>query len=122
VAGSLLSVALLLLICNTVSLVREAQNAPLPRDQLTAAIALVAGLSAAYAALALWAVYQPMPPATLGLILFLGLMAYEFSGGGNPWRGLFVKIFILLILIQAVATASRAGAVAAEPGQEQGGE
>jgi hypothetical protein len=87
---------------------------------LTIAIAIIAGLTVAYGALALWAVYQPMPPAVLGLMLFIGLMIHHFSAGGDPWRGIFVKIFILLILIQAVATASRAGA--SESGSGEGGE
>jgi len=108
VSGSLLGAALLLLICNGLSLVWLAQNAPLPQAQLAVAIGLMLGLSAVYGVLSLWARYQPLPAATLGLLLFLGLMVHEFSAG-TPWRGLGVKIFLFIILLEAVVTARRAG-------------
>jgi hypothetical protein len=68
---------------------------------LAAAEMFVVGL--AFAGLGLWALYQPLPAATAGLILYVSLWALSILGDPSfATRGIIVRILVILALAKAI--------------------
>jgi hypothetical protein len=115
-AGTLFVVASLLLVCNLTVLMVPGKLAPpeelVPGEVVLVAILSIVGISGAFALLGIWALFQPLPPATLGLLLYLGLSIQELVFNPDvPLRSIVriaIKIIIVIALCRAVMTASKA--------------
>jgi hypothetical protein len=123
VSAALFAVGGVFLLCNAIGLAVGAAQAVKeqgdPADPAVLAIVLVIGgaliltPSAAFIGLGIWARYQPLPPAIIGLCLWIPLAILEvvvtLFGEPKGIVGASVRDLILtFILIQAVNTAARA--------------
>jgi hypothetical protein len=87
----------------------------LPRELLSPlAVTVVCGIGLVFAGLGWWALYQPLPPAIIGLLLFAGLWFLDFLAmqqlhlqhniGFNFW----IKLCIIAALIRSVGQSANA--------------
>jgi hypothetical protein len=114
-AGALFAVAVLQLVCGGIALALAPQvlGAPLTPEEMAVQIGLMVGVAVVFGCLGAWAMYSPLAPAVIGLVLYLLLLIADvvFMLNADPslvGRGLVIRIIIVAMLVRAVAAAAKA--------------
>jgi hypothetical protein len=113
VSGVLFGIAALQLVCGFISVLilpaMAAPQVPLPPEAIIFSVCAVVGLGVIYVGLGIWARYHPLPPAVIGLVLYVGVTLLDFLvAPGVILSGIWIKIIILIALIRAVLKAATA--------------
>ncbi|WP_020471610.1 zinc ribbon domain-containing protein [Zavarzinella formosa] len=109
---TLFVVAALLMVCGTISVVLLGNQENAAEEETIVAVVLVAGMAALFAGLGFWAMYMPIPPATIGLILFIGLSILDIVFEPAAAKSIVVRVFIVVMLIRAINNAVKASKLA----------
>jgi hypothetical protein len=110
-SGILFAVAVLQVVCGGIALAILPQMAGVqltPAEIVVEAVFMV-GVAVVFAGLGVWARFQPLPPAILGLILYILLSLGTMAA--NPeliGKGLVLRIIIIIGLGKAIQSASKA--------------
>jgi hypothetical protein len=114
VSSILFAISGLQFVCGTAAaillpaMMQQAGAAPDPNAAILI-IAFAWGLGAVYLGLGFWARSQPLPPAVIGLLLYLGAAYMDYSAAPDMFlRGVWVKAIIVFFLVRGVITASKA--------------
>ena len=117
VAGTLFGVAAMQFVCGlaAVSLIpTQVAGGPISRDAAATMAATVVLIAIVFAGLACWAWFQALPPALIGLVLYIGIVMLDFAvAAPNPqamqmlMRGIIMKVLIIAALVKAVSTAGK---------------
>jgi hypothetical protein len=112
-SGGLFAVAGLQLICGSIVLVAAPQLRGMANEAILIIGVIVFGTAIVFAGLGVWARYQPLPPAIIGLVLY-GLLAVadlfvsvQQGGEAQGYLGLVVKLIIIGVLVNGVSAANR---------------
>ena len=119
-ALSLFVIAALLLVCGGLSvfIVAERQGNNVTETALAAAV--VGAISLVFVGLGCWALRMPIPPAVIGLVLFIGISGLDLlAEPASAARGMFLRIFVAAMLFRAISNAVRAGRLAPSDGVVQ---
>jgi len=112
-SGILFAIAALQLVCGVMLLAIGS------RHHRVSGIAVVelAGIAIVFGSLGLWARYRPLPPAIIGLVLYILLSLLTFAA--NPAlaaKGIGIRVLMVMMLIRAIRTCSKAQYPAGQPG------
>jgi hypothetical protein len=105
-SGGLFAVALVQFLCGCWGLAMVGSLAQGPA--VMAALVVLVGLTAVYVGLGFWARYQPLPPAVLGLVIYVLLnLAFCLMDPDTGLRGIIVKGILVVVLFQGVRAGLR---------------
>lgn len=110
-SGVLFGVAILQAVCGTamVLLAPNVLGVALEGPELVITIILHAAIIAAFAGLGWWALYQPLPAAIVGLVLYVLLIVSDIAVSPEmAMKGIVVKIIIIVGLVQAIQAGAKA--------------
>jgi predicted RND superfamily exporter protein len=100
--GALLAVAILQVI-GTFVMYSMAKNAGTPGNVANIVLAVMLGVAALFAALAVWARSSPLPPAIVGLVVYVTLLVIDAVAAPETiLNGIIIKIVIIMALAKAV--------------------
>lgn len=122
-ANTLFAVAVLLLISGLVTVFVFGDDQGLSDEEKAAELVVFAGLSVTFAGLGFWALFMPIPPAIVGLVLFIGISIIQIAGSPQlAAGGIALRILVVVVLIKAIITAIRASKLAPEERDYDDGE
>ena len=76
--------------------------------QLVIAIGVVVAIGVAFIGLGVWSRYQPLPPAIIGLILYLVVFISDIAMAPDVVsKGVWVRIIIVVLLVRGIAAANK---------------
>ena len=109
-ATTLFVVAALMLVCNTVGVLMLGDQQGLEEEEKIIAVVVGVGVAVMFAGLGAWALFMPLPPTIIGLVLFTGLSVVEIvSDPAAIGRGIIIRIVIIVMLVKAINAAVKAG-------------
>lgn len=106
---TLFIIAGLMLVCGTIGVFVLGNQQNAAPEEMIVAVALVVGMAIVFAMLGTWALFQPTPPAIIGLIFFIGITILDFAE--DPMaaaKGIIFRIIMVILLIKAIGTAMKA--------------
>jgi len=111
-SGGLFAVALIQLICGGIALAVAPELLGVA-DEILFAVIAVLGLAVVFAGLGVWARFQPLPPAIIGLVLYIlatlldVVMAVQQNVPQQATRGVVMKIILIIMLARGVSAANK---------------
>lgn len=101
--GALLAVGILQLVFGAV-IVFALQNSPQVGEIPMTVYLMVFGIGIVFLGLAFWARSNPLPPAIIGLVLFITVHLLDALQDPSALvRGILIKIIIIVVLVQAIS-------------------
>ena len=114
-AGALLAVAIIQVVCGIamIFLLPQIMGGPVPEEVMTVLIVTIVAVVVVFSLLAWWALYQPLPPAILGLVLYSVLFLIDLiaAGGQLPAIALMIRLGIIAMLIAGLQSAIKANSM-----------
>ncbi len=106
VAGILYTVAALHLLCDTVFVMinpEQLSGGPVAPHVRAFMIAVILGMALSFVGLGSWALFQPLPPAILAVVLYVVFVALSFVNDPQlALRGIVFNIVIVIALFKAI--------------------
>ena len=107
-AGALFAVAVLQVIGAALIYFVFRPHLGIPRERALIVVTVLLVVAVIYAALALWARANPLPPAIAGLVLFVTLTVADTAVAPSTIiQGIIVKVIIIVVLAKAVQAGIR---------------
>jgi hypothetical protein len=82
---------------------------PVPPQARAFMAAVILGIGVIFAGLGTWALFQPLPPSIIGLVLYVLFIVIDFAAAPElVLRGIILRIIIVVALVKAVQAAATA--------------
>jgi hypothetical protein len=109
-SGALFAVAALQAVCGLIALfaLPEAVGVPAEGPAMAIVGAVIVGVAAVFAGLGVWARFMPLPATIIGLVLYVGITLFDLASAPElAYRGVIVKILIIVMLVKAIQAAAK---------------
>ena len=90
------------------ALAPKLQNQPLDEDTKTIMLVSLIGGTLVFGGLGFWALFSPLIPSMLGLVIYLADTAVFVANAPQMWQGLIIRFVIISGLGRAVAKSLQA--------------